>query len=351
MRSGAREQTIALLQALIAIPIVIAASEIFIDSSQSQLAVVICLVSLPFSLVLGNELNLLRGCGRYGAYSAIRFGQSAAWALIVCLFYLAHRPSTAGSIVAFVATTIGATVWASAVLLGEVGPPRFSLAGSSRYLRYGALVWLAGMSFQANACLDQVFLGGSVSSAELGQYAVAVSLASVRHYSHRDSGRHTSRHRNSFTNGSDRLWEKRNLILAMSSTTLLALILAIGAPQIVEDPTRARVLACSSASPDLASRTRSRSVGTNNLHEIYRGQGRLLQPALIEGAGAIMTAILLLFAVPRWGSTGAAWVSVAVYWPVLIALISAWRPGRTASGRKEQALGAEDHIAYPDPTS
>ena len=93
---------------------------------------------------------------------------------------------------------------------------------------------------------------------------------------------------------------------------------------------------------------------TQVLHKVLRGQRRLRLPAVVETVGAMATA-RSCFAIPVWGALGAAWVSVCVYWPVMIVLCVAFLgSASTRPALPQEApridLG-EDGVAFPDEPS
>ena len=55
-----------------------------------------------------------------------------------------------------------------------------------------------------------------------------------------------------------------------------------------------------------------------------RADGRPGSPGLAEAGGLIVTVAALPFAIPRWGITGAAWVSVASYAVTAVTLAVLW---------------------------
>ena len=118
--------------------------------------------------LLGNQLNLIRGAGRFGEYSAVRLGQVGAWTGLVITFYVIKRDSAMGLLIGFVVITAAATGIAGLILFRLLGRPHFPRRGTSSLLRYGVLVWIAGIGFQINFRIDQLLLGGAVSTAAIG---------------------------------------------------------------------------------------------------------------------------------------------------------------------------------------
>jgi O-antigen/teichoic acid export membrane protein len=322
-----------------------------VASPTSRLAVALALTSMPLSLFLGNQLNLLRGCERFGAYSAVRLGQSVAWTLLVGVFSALGLASTKGLLVGFILITACATGWASIILFQLMGRPRFDIRGASRLLRYGVLVWVAGIAFQVNFRIDQVLLGTTVSSAALGQYAAAVSLASMLTVVSTGIAIVTLPAVARAEPDASVDVGRRHLAIAFVTMSLLAITLAAAAPTMIVKLLGASFLP---AVPIFRILLLGQIAlgSTQILHEIFRGQRRLRLPAVVETTGAVFTVALLVLAIPRWGTIGAAWVSVGVYWPVAsvlyLALVRGNRFSQRPQVRPDNAEMGEDHVAFPD---
>ena len=306
-------------QSIIVLPMAALGAAVLVEASPALSAIFVALASVPPTLLLGYQLSLLRGQGRFKLFNAIRLAQAIAWTAAVLTFFGLSNPSPIGLLVCFLLTIVGASVAAAVALRRSDLKPVVNSEGLSPVLKYGLLVWIAGLGYQTNFRIDQFVLGATVSAADLGQYAAAVGLASLltvismglavvilpniaraRPEDQTKLGLH--------------YW-----LLGVTLMVIGAAVLWILAPILVP-----RLLGASFA-PSVRL-LRILVVGqialgsTQIIHEIARGQHRLRLPAIVESVGAVFTVGLLLFAIPQWGTVGAAWVSVAVYWPVTVAL-------------------------------
>jgi O-antigen/teichoic acid export membrane protein len=311
---------VALVQAVVAVPIGLLASRLLIHSPSTWSTVAVALLAMPLGLALGYQLSLLRGAERYAAYNANRLGQAVAWTLVVIVFSFLSIPSALGLIVSYVWIQAAATIIASGTLLRICGRPRFRTGGIAGLLRYGVLVWIAGIGHQTNFRLDQFILGTFMAAAAVGQYATAVGLASgltvismgIAVVTLPGVARADPAHRLALG--------RRNWLVGVTLMIAGSILLWLLAPYIVSLLLGARFAPVVPLFRILV--LAQVALGsTQILHEIARGQGRLRLPALVETAGALVTVAALLLVIPRWGAVGAAWVSVGVYWPVTTVLV------------------------------
>jgi enterobacterial common antigen flippase len=311
--------TLTIAQTTLAVPAALVVSSALLHTPAIREAVFVGLIAVPVFLLFGYQLALLRGCERFLEYNLIRVGQSAAWAALVTAFYFVRFPSPMGLILGYVGISTLAFAVGAAVLGRQIGPPRFTIRGTGRVLRYGVLTWVAGIGYQTTIRIDQLFLGAAVSTSALGQYATSVAIASCLTVISTAIAVVTlpAVARSSLNVGL--VIGRRNWAFGVVIMTVAAAAVAALAPLLV------RVLLGAKFQP-AAPLVRILLLGqvalgsTHILHEIARGQGRLRYPAIVETCGAVLTLGLLAFLVPRWGATGAAWASVLVYWPVTVAL-------------------------------
>jgi O-antigen/teichoic acid export membrane protein len=342
---------VALAQSVVAVPIALLASRLLVHSPGTQLTVAVALLAMPLGLALGYELSLLRGAERFGAYNATRLGQAVGWTAVVVGFSLLSVRSALGLMLSYLGIQAVAAIVASRVLLRICGRPRFRRNGLKALLRYGVVVWVAGIGYQTNFRLDQFILGALVAAAAVGQYATAVGLASgltivsmgIAVVTLPAVARADPAHRLALG--------RRNWLVGVTLMVGGAILLWLLAPHIVSlllgvrfRPVVPLFQVLVLAQVALGS--------TQILHEIARGQGRLGFPALVETAGALVTVVALLLVVPRWGAIGAAWVSVGVYWPVTAVLLVGifLRRGREDAdvvGAAAQAPASVESVAPP----
>lgn len=306
-------------QSAVVVPVALLAAWYLVPSESGRLEVSISLMSLPLSLGVGYQLGLLRGAQRFGLYNAIRLGQTVAWTGVVLTFTLLSVASARGLVVGYVAVLLVTFVATAFALYRLIGRPSFARRGFTILFRYGLLVWVSGIGHQASARIDQFILGSMTAVAVLGQYAAAVNLASVLTAVSMGIAVVTLP---SITRAGTKQrisLGKRNWLVGVVAMSVGALVLELVAPLLVPALFGASFLP---AVPLL----RILLIGqvalgsTQILHEVARGKRQLKFPAIVETCGAGATIALLLYAVPRWGAVGAAWVSVAVYWPVTIVL-------------------------------
>jgi O-antigen/teichoic acid export membrane protein len=310
---------IAATQSAVAVPAALVASHVLVGTPDGRMAVDIALLALPLSFVMGYELSLLRGLEKFVAYNGVRLLQAGLWAGSVVALAAASVRSPVGALLCYLGSVSVAMTVATITLLREIGRPHISASGLASLLRYSILVWVAGIGYQANARIDQFILGAQVRPGILGQYAAAVSLASVLTIVSMGLAIVTLPAVARAPDEQRLELGRRHWLLGVGLMAILGVLLGLAAPSLVP-----AVLGA-----DFRPAVRLVQIlllgqialgSTQILHEVARGQGRLKLPAATEGAGAILTVGMLLFAIPRWGALGAAWVSVIIYWLVSIVL-------------------------------
>jgi len=323
---------VAAAQTLIVLPLAFVASRFLVASEEGKTAVTLALLGIPPSFVFGYLLSLLRGLGAFRSYNALRLLNAVGWLGIVVTFWAMGLRSVIGLLVGYLASLLVVILIAMLLLSRDSGYPRFALRGVSRLLRYGVLVWAAGIGHQANARIDQFLMGALVPAFALGNYAAAVSIAAILSVISMGVGVVTLPTIAQAVPREQRHMGRRYVLGSVVLTGAGALILGVLAPVIVPS-------ILGSAFRPAVPLLRVLLIGqvalgaTQILHEIARGMGRLRVPALIEGIGAATTVVAILYAVPRWGVMGAAWVSVAVYWPVAVFMwLSTLRPHSSGAG-------------------
>jgi O-antigen/teichoic acid export membrane protein len=323
-----RSVVIASAQALVIVPAGLLLSGALVHSPTAVPAVRIGVVAVPFSLFLGYELSVLRGLERFGVYNALRLCQSGLWLASVIAFAALSVRSATGLMVCLLGAVAVTGAIATVVVVRAIGLPRIGIRGSRALMAYGSQVWIGAVANQCNANVDQLILGAFAAAAALGQYSVAVSVASLLTVISTGLGVVTLPAVARADARSRPVIARHNLRLGFGLMFMAAVAIGLAGPFVIP-----AVLgpAFRPAVPLLEILLLGQVAlgSTQILHEIARGMGRLRLPAVIETVGAAFTVGLLLLTVPRWGAHAAAWVSVAVYWPVAAALWFALlrRPG------------------------
>jgi O-antigen/teichoic acid export membrane protein len=314
-----RGALIAVGQSAVAVPVGLVLSRVLVHSDAALSAVSVGVWTVPLSLLLGYELSVLRGLERFGAYNALRLTQSGLWVASVVVFAVLSVRSPVGLMFCLMGAVAVTLVAGTVVVIRAIGLPRFGVDGIGALLRYGSQVWIGSVANQSNANIDQLILGAFVAVAALGQYAVAVSLASALTVISTGLGVVTLPAVARAEPASRAAIARHNLrlgfALMVGGAVALGAVAPFLVPAILGERYRPAVRLL-----EILLIGQVALGSTQILHEIARGMGRLRVPAVAETAGAVVTVVLLLLTVPRWGTYAAAWVSVIVYWPVAFTL-------------------------------
>lgn len=274
---------------------------------------------------------------RLALWNWMRFSQPAAYLTLV----VAIQATGWLSLVSASAVLAG-TVSAQA-LLAYVMARRLGLAGGRaakdlvRPLgRYGASQVLSSAPQTLNGQLDQLVLSQTVRSADLGHYAVAVTLSNLAVPVVSALGnvlfpRLAAMARR--TESEARLVRSAmvsSLAIAVGVVAVIAATAAVIVPWIfgsAYEPSVPLVWLLAPAGVFLAS--------TQVMSDLLRGRGQPLAVARAQGLGLVMTVIGLVVLIPIWGVTGAAAVSsVAAFitWVFLLRDLRVRRAGRDKIG-------------------
>jgi len=200
----------------------------------------------------------------------------------------------------------------------------FSFAGSLQWtttlLKYGARSYIAGLSWIANARIDQFIMSFSISASQLGIYAVAVSYAGVLFpilgalanvlFPHIAGVKPQIAVR--------KIWNALSvtLLLGIMGATILAILAPWGIPWLFGEAFYASV------PPTRLLLIGSIFLGGNYvLGDGLRGLNKPGLPSIGETIGLVATISGLLILLPSMGIMGAAWTSLASYSIVFIILI------------------------------
>jgi enterobacterial common antigen flippase len=310
---------VAAVQSVVLLPLVALASVWFVDGAEPRMVVRIGILGVPLSLLLMYQLALLRGLGAIRWHNAIRLFQALGWTAVVLAFTLIELRSSRTLMVAYLGVLLISTLVSVAVLRSIIGLPVKGALELGGFVRYGVAAWITGLGHQTNARLDLLLLGGMVATAAVGQYSVAVGLASTLNVISMGLAVVTLP---TFVRmpGEQRRPEGRRTTL-----TAIAIMIPAGAVLFFLAPWLIPALLGPSFGPavDLF---RILLVGhvalgaSHVIHEVARASGRLRYPAAVELAGSALTLLGILLLVPSFGIKGAAYVSLGVYSLVAVAL-------------------------------
>lgn len=186
-------------------------------------------------------------------------------------------------------------------------------------LKYGSRSYVAGLSWIANARIDQFIMSFSISASQLGLYAVAVSYSGVLFpilgalanvlFPHIAGVRHQIAIR--------KIWSTLivTLLFGIVGVVILAILAPWGIPWLFGEPFYASV------PPARLLLIGSIFLGGNYvLGDGLRGLDKPGLPSIGEAIGLVVTISGLLILLPSMGIMGAAWTSLASYSTVFIIL-------------------------------
>lgn len=289
-------------------------------------------------------------------WNIVRLSQPALSAICMAVLWKLHSLTLRTALLTLTVTMAIQLIWAyRSCRATDLAPgrPRRSLVRP--LAGYGTAQIAALAPATVNAYLDQLVLSQTVSSADLGRYAIAVSLTSmpipiVSAIGNVAFPRLAARTSSADTADLQRRAVVASLVIAAAMLLPLDLIaywavpLAFGrayqgtAPLIWLLTPGAVCLACSQVVGDL-----------------LRGRKRPTVVARAEGLAAVFTVVLLIVLLPTVGVAGAAIASTVAYGTALAVMLrslhrpppagtSASRPSRTRRGRHRRALGASRQV-------
>jgi O-antigen/teichoic acid export membrane protein len=271
---------------------------------------------IPLTLWAGHWMAIYQGTGDFVTWNLAKVLRSAgytAWIATALLLGVASIPVVLWSQVVLVVLSL--------VLLGRRMRriPADDATGAlpvARLLRYGLSVYASGIFYMLNQQLDQLLLSLWVPARELGQYAAAASLSAIvlvapsalspvvfsrlARTADEDGAAHA---RKALALGGALLIPAGLLLTAFAP----ALVRLIYGPAFAPAGQVLRVLIPAAV-----------LLGFSNLlADILRGTGRPLLPTLAMLVGVGVTVPGLVYALPRYGIWGAAWVSLFAYGAML----------------------------------
>ncbi len=261
-----------------------------------------------------------------GALQALRIQQWNVMRVVQPVVYLAlvvglawRGSLTIGSAIVSLVISLALQFVAAALFTRPWLAQPSQLAPVRPLMTYGARTAAAGVPWLVNARLDQVILSVSVTSAALGNYAIAVSITLLAAPVATAFGAVALPRIAGATTGQgqriQRLAIVGSLVAAGAVLGPVALLAPALLPRLFGDSFSAAVTP-----------VRILAVGTMMyvvnyvMTDVLRGWGRPLQPALAQGVGAVVTVVLLAMLVPTFGINGAALASTVAYTVVAVIL-------------------------------
>jgi enterobacterial common antigen flippase len=202
-----------------------------------------------------------------------------------------------------------------------VGVSRPKRQDYSSLMGYGLKSWLAGAPSLVNIRVDQLILSLTVSSAAVGQYALATSLAFLAMPVSTAFGSVAFPRIARMHDQSDaRVVERRAVLGSLATAVLvlapLAVIAPFAFPAFFGSSYADAVPLFMILAPATVVLCFDKVAG-----DTLRGRGKPLVPAIAEGVGALVTISLLLVLIPTLGVIGAAVSSLVAYIAVAVVLL------------------------------
>lgn len=298
--------------------------------------------STPVVFVLAGLLSALQATSPK-RWNACRFVQPVTYFVAVVALLIAGRLTLATAVASLIMSLVVQLVVVVPTVWRAVGP----LAGPERELsrplfNFGVRSIVSSAPWLVNGRLDQLILSVAVSSAALGNYAVAVSLSFLVAPVSTAFGTMAFPKIAATTDASEARTVQRMAIRGCLFTAIAVVLpLAVLAPWLVS-----KVFGGDFSGAAVALRLLAPGAvafSTNQvMSDILRGLGRPLSVAIAEGVAAIVTVVLLAFLIPKFGINGAAFASSVAYCVSSAMLVAALRKGGPPEVAEVQMLLAVD---------
>jgi O-antigen/teichoic acid export membrane protein len=284
------------------------------------------LFTIPLGVIATYLAAILQGMSQLGSFNAIRVVQASAYTLALVIAMSLGWAHVGTVVVAIVLCQCFAT--AISVRIASRFLPfegwRLDKTTARGMLAYGGRTYAGNLFWLMNGRLDQALLSLFAPMRELGMYAVAVSYSGILFGL---SGALASvvfpRVAGAATVAAGRR-ELHNTLRGLALLTLpLAAIMALGVRWVI--PAVFGSAFDAARRPAYILLAGGVLLGLNYvLSNALRASGRPGAPAFGEAAGMVVTVSALPIVLPRWGITGAAWVSVFSYALTTIVLWALW---------------------------
>lgn len=279
------------------------------------------LLFIPLSFLSGYLLNLLQGAMHLNAYNLSRMLGAAWYTLVVVALFLSDRADI-GTIVTWQLAGYGVNgllnFWLVRRLLGVHW--QWDASVVRPVLSYGAKTQLGGVTYYLNQRLDQLVMSVWLEPQALGYYVVAVALASPLTIIPTAIGIVTlpaaARETAVAAQAVIRRSVRTVLLLCVGSALALFLLVPYLLPLFFGEAFRPAIGACRVLV--LAMIPLSLSLV---LYESLRALNHPLGQAYAEVTGNLVTILLLVWLLPRYGFLGAAYASLGAYAASLLAAV------------------------------
>jgi O-antigen/teichoic acid export membrane protein len=275
---------------------------------------------LPLAIYAGFLLPIYQGSGDFTRWNIARVFRGGAWTLAVVGLALLAGVTVLNLLIVQLLILVVLCVYLYSKLGSLAGRNKGDGAAPLKLIfKYGFAIYLSGLAYTVNQQLDQLLLSIWVTPSDLGQYAAAATLAGAilvipsavgpigfsKVARASDQPSEQRRHvKFAF------LWTAFFLVPAGLVLTILApwVTNVLYGPAYVHTAQLLRVLAPASISFGMAI----------VLADILRGLGRPMYGTYGAVAGAVITILGLSWALGRFGTWGAAWVSFTAYTAMML---------------------------------
>lgn len=276
--------------------------------------------SIPLAVYAGFLLPIYQGSGDFKRWNIARVFRNGGWTLaVVALAFLAWLTVLNLLIILLLILIVLCVYLYSRLGCLEGRNKGEGTQPLSRIFKYGFAIYLSGLAYTVNQQMDQLLLSLWVTPSELGQYAAAVTLAgailviptAMAPIGFSKVARATD----------DPSEQRRHVRIAFAWSAALmlpaGLLVAVLAPWVTKilfgeayghTAALLRVLAPAAVSLGLGM----------VLADVLRGMGKPMYATYGAVAGAVITLVGLALTLRRFGTWGAAWVSLAAYTSMML---------------------------------
>ena len=310
-------------QSFVVLAIGYLASGLFLAHSEGTTrdSVRIYLLSVPLSLLTTYVMTMAQGLRRFGLFNLFRLTSAGGYVLGFGLAALIGIRRTQPVIWLLLGAQVIVTFINFGIFYLHVKPKGgFSSDRAKGLLSYGIKSYWGGLSWMANARLDQLLMSSMIGLSELGQYAVAVSYGTVTfplsasfamvlfpRVAGDASGQATKKIKKAL---------RYNLVISSGMALALGLLCPWLLPLLFGKAYQGAVV------PALILLAAAVFLGCNYvLSDGVRGLGAPLVASYAEMLAAGITIVGLLILLPALGIVGAAMVSLLAYATVFFILV------------------------------
>lgn len=277
-------------------------------------------LSIPLAVYAGFLLPIYQGSGDFKRWNIARVFRSGGWTLGVVALALLAWLTVMNLLIALLVILLVLCVYLYLRLGSLEG--RNKGEGSeplSRIFKYGFAIYLSGLAYTVNQQLDQLLLSVWVPPSDLGQYAAAVTLAGAILVIPSAMGPIGF---SKVTRASDDPAEQRRHVKVafVASAALLlpaGLLVALLAPWVTKILFGDAYAHAAELLRVLAPAAVFLGMGMI-LADVLRGMGKPMYATYGAIAGAAITVVGLALTLRRFGTWGAAWVSLTAYTAMML---------------------------------